>query len=381
MSQEAYPQLDAIAASLGRPPSGASFSLRHQGAELSVSLEIDSGSVRGLMLVAATPPVPKLALTRETGFERFGKALGINREIQVGDASFDAQVYIDDEETSEEAARRLLAPPLLRRAVQALLAQGCTVDFGAEGVTLRLREGERRDPYDPRLFHALLPPLLGLLAALPRFASGEAATPLPAPLPEVVSLDELRRLRPAPAVSWAARLALGAFVLLLIFGWMAATVGYTSWWRPVDTFRSVALGLGAGVLVWLLALPVVSLAVRGKPSSLQSLLILHFVLGTALVPAGMGALWIYNGEGDSSPRSAHLVTIARVEPARDDEGEQVVGAMVEVVSWKDPEARYSFSLHGWPQPKEVAPGGTLTVYTRAGALDCAYLDGVKAPSR
>ena len=145
----------------------------------------------------------------------------------------------------------------------------------------------------------------GLIFAIGVLAAGGAGMAGPA-----VLMAATTRLLPADKRGMATGIvnaggSFGQFVMAPIAGALMVSVGWGN-----------AMQVLAGIV--LLALPVVSLAVRGKPSSLQSLLILHFVLGTALVPSGMGALWIYNGAGDSSPRSAHLVnqllTLARAEP-------------------------------------------------------------------
>ena len=65
--------------------------------------------------------------------DRFGKLLGVNREVQTGDAEFDRQCYVDSPE-SDEVVKRLLAPPAVRSGISALLKLGFRVQTSTRGL-------------------------------------------------------------------------------------------------------------------------------------------------------------------------------------------------------------------------------------------------------
>src|SRR5579884_2188817 len=55
---------------------------------------------------------PAIVLRRETAIDRFGKRLGLNRELEVGDPVFDAAVYIETDSPEGDVKRTLAADRL-----------------------------------------------------------------------------------------------------------------------------------------------------------------------------------------------------------------------------------------------------------------------------
>jgi hypothetical protein len=66
---------------------------------------------------------PYLVMRREAASDRFGKRHGLNREIEVGDAEFDAAVYLESN-SPDANVQRTLADPALRKAVRGMLDDG-----------------------------------------------------------------------------------------------------------------------------------------------------------------------------------------------------------------------------------------------------------------
>lgn len=83
-----------------------------------VSRPIEPGSGPGLL-----PELPVMNLREENDRDRLGKSLHLNRELQTGDALFDARIYIECDDRGG-AARRMLSSPALRKGVTGLLALG-----------------------------------------------------------------------------------------------------------------------------------------------------------------------------------------------------------------------------------------------------------------
>src|SRR5207253_2532663 len=69
-----------------------------------------------LVLRLPTAALPRMEFRRERGLDRFGKTVGLNRELQTGNAEFDAAVYIESD-ASAEAVKPFLDQPQLRAAV------------------------------------------------------------------------------------------------------------------------------------------------------------------------------------------------------------------------------------------------------------------------
>src|SRR5690242_9374661 len=107
-------EMEAIATALRAPPGdGDSFRVVHDGVEVSLSTETNSGTIVGLSLQVARAGLPEVVLRREDDDDRSAKARGINVEAQTGDARFDVRVYIETD-IPERAVQHLLAAPEAR---------------------------------------------------------------------------------------------------------------------------------------------------------------------------------------------------------------------------------------------------------------------------
>jgi hypothetical protein len=84
-------------------------------------------------LSVAAPPLPAISIIPEGMVERFGKAIGLNREVQTGDQAFDDAAYVD---TIEEDApvRQVLDSVAVRDGIRELLSFGYKVQLSARGL-------------------------------------------------------------------------------------------------------------------------------------------------------------------------------------------------------------------------------------------------------
>lgn len=92
-----YDELNPFSASIGAPPFAAQLILSCDGIRTTVSIHLDSGRAVGLDLSAHTGGLPAIVLKPETDVEVYAKERGYSREVQVGDAAFDAAVYIESD--------------------------------------------------------------------------------------------------------------------------------------------------------------------------------------------------------------------------------------------------------------------------------------------
>lgn len=79
--------------------------------------------------------LPLVVLRPERGLDRFGRAVRLNREVQLGDAELDAAVYIETDETDEHV-RAALADPALRATVLRAVRAGQTITLSKHGAAL-----------------------------------------------------------------------------------------------------------------------------------------------------------------------------------------------------------------------------------------------------
>ncbi len=163
-----YTQLAEVARALGLAYRGAlALDFTVDGAPVTMSLEVDSGTVVGLSLKLAlevphhVPAGPTLELRKEDDADRTGKRRGINRELQTGDAPFDEAVYVDSD-ASDDDVLRVLASARVRGAALALLEGGASaVQLTTHHVTVRWKERKTPGVYEPA---HLLPALRDVLA-------------------------------------------------------------------------------------------------------------------------------------------------------------------------------------------------------------------------
>lgn len=275
MSTEAYPHLDAIAASLGLPPGGPSLDFSQQGQRFTLSLDISSGGVHGWTLEVHGAALPAVRFSRESDFDRLGKQLHLNREIQIGDERFDAYVYIDeDERTPEDAVHALLRSSAVRRALTDTLALVTDVWTTAAGFHVRRRDDPRGAAFDPTVFAEILRHVHRLREALA----------LQGPIHFVA--------KPIPAGSrWPARLGVLAFVGVLVAGPSSMALTYPL--VPAGAlFEALLTGGLAGLALFGVSVLGLVAWLRGRPGSMSSILVVALILGFGVIPLGVGLCWL-----------------------------------------------------------------------------------------
>jgi len=237
---------------------------------------VSRSSVR-VNLRVETPPLPYVVIFPEKAVDRFGKAIGLNREVQTGDKAFDDAAYVDSYE-AEPLVARLLTPPEVRAAAQELLSLGYKVQCSGRGLeAFQVVYGMNK--VDGSTAPAAVAALGRLAAALPGFADGEFK-----PRTTVRSY----RLAAVLVGAWV-----GGF---FVAGLSAAFVDRTL--DPSAAFSAFVVG---GGICWALYVAGLAAALRGKSSAMRTLLVGAF-LGVIAVPLGSGAalLWL-NQSLDAAP--------------------------------------------------------------------------------
>jgi hypothetical protein len=288
---------------------------------------------------------PAIVLRRETGMDRFGKRVGLNRELEVGDAAFDAAVYIETDAPDEDV-ERTLADDRLRTAVRDMLASGVTrIDLDPKGLSAVLRGASNGRPTGAELLRST-EQLARAAAALPLFKTGQASKP---------------------------RSLLGSMVPF-IFALMAAPMLLGLSANKTLDKGPALLGLSGGLAFWVLAEAMLWVTLRGKSDGLRRFVLLSF---TALfvLPTGLfaGLVWT-NRWLDASPGADHTTTVTRVWTSR---GKNTTYFHVDVASWRPGESTLTLNVsQGFSSTLKA--GSKMVVTTHAGELGWEWVDGFRA---
>ena len=298
---------------------------------------------------------PAILLRREGLLDRIGKRLGLNREVQIGDALFDRAVYIESD-APDGVVRWLLDHPGRRGAVLAILAAGFS--------ELRVHE-------DGSLLSALRsrPGPAHLQADTIRTVARSLALLAPAiPASEAPGAGEGP---PGRARANAVALAiLGGLVLIL--GAPGLMIVLRDAYPPVTgDLYEVALPVAGGL--YLAAVIVLGLVVRGHSDSLRVFLLLAGVLLFLLPCYTVSAFVGINGALDGATPARHPSRILERS----------------VTHGKNPTCHLRFAgLRRGEEAVEVklpvarcdafAQGDAITVSTGAGALGWEWIERVEA---
>ena len=335
--------IEMIARPFGVTPELQSFVLEWAGHKVRVTVESNSGSTTSLSITAYGRSFPKINLTREGGFERLGKQLRIAREAQLGEAIFDANVYVDTTLT-EEQVRQVLGAPSARQAVLDLFREVHEVELRPNGAFVSTFTVDQI-AHDP----ARLPPLLTQLVTL--------VDAIPAHVSELVARQP-KRYTPGAGliVGWA----LTFTVLTIAISVVVPTA------RLFQPWLVLLLGFAGVVPICIVWTLLVALVRRGGSRSFQETAVATAAVGSLLLPAGPLTLAVLNTELDESTLVTHSLEIVGAQLV---EGEDAVELELEFRSPFDPEDTMTESFAAQHVPR---PGTRVTVVTRAGGLGFPY---------
>lgn len=303
---------------------------------VAVSLSVDRPGTWGL---------PPITLRREGKLDRRGKALGLNREVQIGEARFDAAVYIVSA-APDVTIREVLAPAEARAAVTAMLQGAPSELVIGHGKIVARVEG------------ASLEDLPALRMVVDYLAFLQEAVAVPKDIP-VVAARPQRRLARRLAALGVVWLGLFAAALLLDPPPMLA-------WEPL------LLALGLGGLVCLVCLALIVALLRGGAESLRWIMVCAGLCVPVAPVAGMRVALIANAWLDEGPATTTAVTAAACEP-------YVGGAALELEGLAADGGRTRLDVPEDRIRGELAAGqATVVLVTRPGAFGWPWLVEVAA---
>ena len=329
VSSDAYEELVPLLRELETDGRASQVSIACDGIHVVVSLDLDSGRVRGLELAAAAPGLVDLRLLRENEAHRDAKERGIARECQTGDDAFDAAVYVESA-TRDADIQVVLAPPAVRAAAQKLLSVADRVDL--QGGSVKVAFPKDAHVFDPATILERVA-LVRVLAGAPR-----PLAPEDAPVSLAASAARVGTYALAP-------LGLGAIVL--------GNVRYA----PLDT-RPYVFGVAIGLVLALAVHPIFRRALRGRSTSHKEILLARAATLVWLPCFVTGALFIYNGAADRSAERVVTLTVTSSKVDEDDARD------LHVKTKDERGATHEYTLHRWPTQSPAQ----ISVRWRDGAL-------------
>lgn len=110
------------------------------GLPIELSIDYSSSVPVGVRIFARIAPFPEIEFTQEGTFERVGRSVGIFREVEIGDPTFDAHVWVCAG-VSAESAQRMLRDPNAKQAIKNILASPHRREISHPSISVRT------DPY------------------------------------------------------------------------------------------------------------------------------------------------------------------------------------------------------------------------------------------
>lgn len=305
------------------------------------------------LIVTLEHPIPgDFTILRETSFDRFCKRIGLAKEIQTNDRSFDDAFYIQTD--TPEYARPYLADREKRQAIQRLFEMGFEkVDHDGEKLVATWtgfpHGGEECDRYARE--------------------AAESLVVLTRNLPAKPAITLRRRTLSRKSLQWVGWVGviLGIGLLIGFFIAMASNSFVLNHWGLFGTVLPV-VGLAFLVYLWLAAW-----LVRGHSTSHLQLWS-FFLAGIFLFPSlGLLGTERLNVWLDTSTPQEHVTTITN---KRSKKNKNSYSYYVNCPSWNEPGRVFEFKINR-AEYDRVNPGRSqIRMMSRAGWLGFEYVDSV-----
>jgi hypothetical protein len=186
--------------------------------------------------------MPALWIRRELGLDRAAKAVGLEREVQVGDVAFDQAAFISSS-APDAVVKSVLEPAEVRRLLQEIIQRGYSVFLSKEGLRASTLVG-----FWSSVDEAAIAPLLELLSKLS------------AALPAVDAVHASPLRRPSSPIVVILHVMLTCFAAMFLL-----VMGAKDLVHPPVASGHVALALLSGLVLWPPVVYVAARMLRGRP--------------------------------------------------------------------------------------------------------------------
>jgi hypothetical protein len=245
----------------------------------------------------------------ETGYDRFCKTIGLAREIQTGDPTFDYQCYVQTD--ALEFCTEFFADPDRREATRELLRSGFT-EVAHDGE--RFFATWQGFPSDRAGDRSVVEEAMKLLATVSRHPP--AAKPSDA--------DRVRTRR--------RRRIIRQWVVLVLPIVLGISIFVKNEHPPVDSWPVIFFSLVFSIPALLVFLWIAAWLLRGHSTSHRDWLLTMWVSVFAFPVAGYSVAANLNGMLDKAPQTTHLVPVTGTSRS----GSKSRSYYAIVRSWRDP---------------------------------------------
>jgi hypothetical protein len=295
-------------------------------------------------LALPAPAMPPVWLRRERGIDHVAKALGIEREVQLGFPDFDDATFISSN-APDETVRHVLAGAETRRLAREIVGQEWTVSLSKEGVSV-----SRLVNFWLRFDASAVPAIFDRLQALA------------ASLPEVPAREVASGKRPAGTLA----VLLPAFAMIFVPALIGITVLREVVHVPPDN-RVLLFALLAGLAPWLLMMIFLTRRLNRRPLAMLEVPALGLALLASVPFLFAFGLFIVNSAADHGAPVVHHTRVA--DWYKHNRG------TVYVSPWDGEGTRQKVILPASVLPVHI--GDALDVESRPGAFGWAWISDVK----
>jgi len=286
------------------------------GHRVCVSLQTSSGTVCGVSFEVSTTKLPHIALRAEWDGDRSGKASGVDREVQTGDAEFDASIFIDSEAPDDEILA-VLGAQRVRDALRAIVGKTHShLTFSDEKLSAHGANDNHVALLVPERALQVVDELIGVVRAIP------AVHPTGA---------KPRSLGAVLLFAWCSF----AFVMSI-----ATTSAANASYPPVDNHPHLVM-VAFGLLGALCMQPLIRAVHKGRSSSSTSRLIMTIFSIVSMLLLPHGVVLTLNGYLDRGRGVDREVEVLSSRYLSDEHQSQI-----EVQSWRAEGGRLSFTGAG-----------------------------------
>ena len=228
------------------------------------------------------------SISKETGFDRFFKSLGVTKEIQTGDKDFDQTFFINTD--TPQFTRTFCMNPEKCQTVKNIFEHGFTkVEHDGKAMAAICSPVQFKEPLDQAVIQKIVS-FLSLLAENINEHPGEG----------IYQVNKDWKIKRVVAFSMP--------ILLFIVGIPTFFIGLFEY-TPLDKWELFLTTLKFSVPSFLFFLIVALKLIKGRSSSHRELIIILALSLVAFPGAGMGVGAFLNGWLDQSGSTSHVVLV------------------------------------------------------------------------
>ncbi len=291
--------------------------------------------------------LPHVVFRKESKRDRFGKRLGLNREVQTGDERFDSLVYVESN-ASDEDVTAIVSIPEVRESILDLLELGCSfvgLNHQRHSIILHWFDTKKGNPMSSSGLEHLLDDVHALAGRLPPFSR----------------LGRPRKLPRGAGILIANALLFALMIPIVLIGRQYPPIGDGP--GPIGTLVAAVAFVAVIIPTWL--------RVRGRATGLRFLFWNGLVMLVGYPLLAIFALYIVNGAFTESMREQTSTVVRKWSTTSDNS----TSYYIRVEPWPPHEESPRLRI---PRPvwRGLDRGNEVTLRVGGGALGYEWFDEV-----